>query len=143
MSFTVHFVFHPIACVLLLVTPDIGSFALNLIYLELSLIDRSICKGQIAEAMSLVVSPRTNILCSVRVRICSSPIRFIIKPVSLVNVTVCKVLFAFSICFTSQPLTLVERSVKPPLFALVMFLLVELFVSYDYHRSLGLVFFVL
>ena len=159
-----HLVIQPIACVLLLVAPDIDSVALNLVHLELSLVDRSIRKGQLtlsvlltlevcsfiystvwpgleAEAMLLVISPATYIFCSVRVRICSSPVRFVVVPISLVNVTVCMVELAFTVCLTNRPLTLVARSVEPLLFALAISLRVKPFAFVDcstfkFHRSL-------
>ena len=53
MTKAMHFVVEPVACVLFLVAPNVGARSLDLIHLEFSFIDRSVCKGQFASAILL------------------------------------------------------------------------------------------
>ena len=108
---SVHLIVEPLTLILLLVAPNVGALALDLVHLELSIVDRAISEGQLpltillalivlalvhctvwprlqAEAVLFIIAPGAHILGSVRMRIGTVTISFVIDPVALVHIAV-------------------------------------------------------
>ena len=148
MTIAVHFIVEPGAGVCLLIGPDVYTFSLDFVHLEVTLVDGAICEGQLSSAILfalevlafvysvvrpgfqsvsvlLIITPSALIPCTVGMSVDTLAIGFVIDPLSFVDVTVCVVELALSVCFAVAPFTLVTRSVEPFLLALA--------VSYPVH----------
>lgn len=60
-------------------------------FLVLTVIYRSVWPCLEAKAMLFVVFPLADILGAISMRVCSFSIRFVIEPISLVNISICMI----------------------------------------------------
>ena len=137
---SMHLILQPFSCILLSVTPDIYTCALDFIHLKLTSVDRSICECKLATpillsfkvlaivdsairpsfkalSMLLVVPPLADIFSTICVRISANSISLVVKPFTLIDVAIRMEQFTLSVGLSSPPFALVFRSVEPLLFA--------------------------
>lgn len=143
MSVSVHFVAQPFSIIFFTVMPNINPFSLDLIFVKLPLVNRAISKRQLpspvfiplrihpvvyctirprfqAIAILLVVFPTTDILGSVGMCVGALAVCFIVDPLSFINISVCVVKFSHATRLAKRPLPLIQRPIRPSLFALAV-----------------------
>lgn len=80
MTVSMHLIVEPVALILLLVAPNVGSFALDFVHLELSVVDGSVSKGQLALAILLALVIFSLVDSAIRPRLKAESVLFVIAP---------------------------------------------------------------
>lgn len=75
--------------------------------------------------MLLVILPGADVLGSIGMRICSTSVGFVVKPIAFVYISVRVEKFTLAISFAVSPVTFVARSIDPLLDTITVALIVE------------------